>query len=82
MRITLTQETTCNNCENTKENKRITLRNSNTKTAFQRFMANTWTTTWSLNSVFKKSGVNLVTTMTSYFFKVFKFFVLNCSEQR
>ena len=28
-------------------------------------MANTWTTTWSLNSVFKRSGADLVTTMTS-----------------
>ena len=34
---------------------------------FQRFMANTWTTTWSLNSVFKRSGADLVTTMTSLF---------------
>ena len=48
-------------CVLTKENKR----NSNTKTAFQRFIANTWTTTWSLNSVFKRSGADLVTTMTS-----------------
>ena len=39
MRIFVTQETKCNNWENTKENKRITLRNSNTKIAFQRFMA-------------------------------------------
>ena len=28
-------------------------------------MANTWTTTWSLNSVFKRPGAALVTTMTS-----------------
>ena len=52
-------------CVLTKENKRIALRNSNTKTVFQRFMENTWTTTWSLHSVFKRSGVDLVTTMTS-----------------
>ena len=52
-------------CVLTKENKRIALRNSNTKTVFQRFMENTWATTWSLNSVFKRSGVDLVTTMTS-----------------
>ena len=52
-------------CVLTKENKRIALRNSNTKTVYQRFMENTWTTTWSLNSVFKRSGVYLVTTMTS-----------------
>ena len=32
---------------------------------FQRFMANTWTSTWSLNSVFERSGVDLVTSMTS-----------------
>ena len=29
-------------------------------------MANTWTTTWSLNSVFKRSGADLVTTMASF----------------
>ena len=52
-------------CVQTKQNKRITLKNSDTKTAFQRFMANTWTTTWSLNSVFKRSGGHLETTMTS-----------------
>ena len=61
----LTQETIVI-IEKTKENIRITLRNSNTKTAFQRFMANTWTTTWSLNSVFKRSGADLVTTMASF----------------
>ena len=32
-------------------------------------MANTWTTTWSLNSVFKGSGTDLVTTMTSKYFQ-------------
>ena len=63
--IFINQETKCNNWENTTENKRITLRNSNTKTAFQRFMANTWTTTRSLHSGFKRSGADLVTTMTS-----------------
>ena len=52
-------------CAQTKQNKRIALRNSNTNTAFQRFMANTWTTTWSLNSVYKRSGADLVTAMTS-----------------
>ena len=51
-------------CVVTKENKRITLRNSSTKTAFQRFMSITWTTTWSLNSVFKRSVADLVTTTT------------------
>ena len=30
------------------------------------FMANTWTTTWSLNSLFEKLGADLVTTMTSF----------------
>ena len=54
--FSLTQETKCNNWENTKENKRITLRNSSTKTTFQRFMANT---------SFKRAGADLVTTMTS-----------------
>ena len=63
--FSLTQETIVI-IEKTKENIRITLRNSNTKTAFQRFMANTWTTTWSLNSVFKRSGEDLVTTMASF----------------
>ena len=63
--IFINPETKCNNWENTTENKRITLRNSNTKTAFQRFMANTWTTTRSLHSGFKRSGADLVTTMTS-----------------
>ena len=65
--IFINPETKCNNWENTTENKRITLRNSNTKTAFQRFMANTWTTTRSLHSSFKRAGADLGTIMTSGF---------------
>ena len=42
------------------------VRNFKQWSMFQRFMTNTWTTTWSLNSVFKRSGAVLVTTMTSH----------------
>ena len=42
------------------------VRNLKQWSMFQRFMANTWTTKWSLNSVFKRSGADLVTTMTSF----------------
>ena len=42
------------------------VRNLKQWSMFQRFMANTWTTKWSLNSVFKRSGTDLVTTMTNF----------------